>query len=996
MMHYDTSIPEGIHGSALKILRLSGKSPLVLETPCAGWTVLEGRVEVFAARLAQGRQTGSRRHLFSAFAGDLLCGLGTSESGLALQIVGMPGSVVQESNIEGVLRALETRQRSDTLAQVASDLDRFLLALCAGLTKDILPKPSQRSQLESGQCVAMGQYCVLRPLKEVLWLRATPPLLEEGGMPPAGPLFLGTEELGMAGGPCFCVLTPDTWVTSCGTDADWKIEFLDTRTLLLQGGMRQGLNDFSRLLFDCLDLDMRLAEVDVYNAMHAKVRSGQLSRNIGLQRLQRVIDTRARAGLDAHENHLANACAMVARETGIELPETCGAGDERITKARRVEDLAQIWAFKHRQVTLRGKWWRKDGGPLLGYLRDSDASSTYANSRPLALLQPGFGRYVAYDPATGSEFRVTKRTARTISSHAHSFYRPLPDKSLTGMDILRYALHGTRRDFLFVVLYGLLLAVLAMVPPVAVKVVFSYVIPSADSTLLLQVTVMLVAVALAVFTLNLARLSSMQRFLGRIDFQLEPAVWERLIRLPAEFFRKESAGELTDRADGLVILRAQLANIFRVTMLNGIFATSNIIMLFVFSTKLALIGLGLLLLGSLAGAVINLWQIKTWEDYYNLNGRINGMLVQFLSGIAKIRMSGSEDRVFGLWASNFAAKQKMLLRASRKQNVLLIFNMIFPLLSMMLLFYGAAGGNPGEMIDTGSFMAFLAAYAALQTALLAVTTSAVNIAAVFPLYRRLQPIFETTPENALAKADPGRLHGRIELSQVHFKYTSDGPLILDGVSLEVRPGEFVALVGPSGSGKSTIIRLLLGFEVPTKGSIYFDDMNLKDMDLMRFRRQNLGVVLQDSGLLPSDIYSNIVGSRDMTMEDAWEAARCAGLDEDIKAMDMGMRTFIGEGGASLSGGQKQRLAIARALAGKPCILLFDEATSALDNRTQELVSNSLDSLSITRLVVAHRLSTVRNADRIYVLENGRIVETGSYTELMEKGGKFFRLVQRQL
>ena len=279
-------------------------------------------------------------------------------------------------------------------------------------------------------------------------------------------------------------------------------------------------------------------------------------------------------------------------------------------------------------------------------------------------------------------------------------------------------------------------------------------------------------------------------------------------------------------------------------------------------------------------------------------------------------------------------------------------------------------------------------------ALMTLSEAALGILRVIPIYERLRPILEEPAEVEEGRQHPGELSGAIEVSHLHFRYEKDGPLIIDDVSFRIEPGEFVAFVGGSGSGKSTIMRMLLGFERPEAGTIYYDNQDLNSLDL-RAVRQQVGVVLQDSQLLPTDIFRNIVGTSSKTVDDAWAAAEAAGLADDIKAMPMGMHTMISQGGGTFSGGQRQRLMIARAVVDKPRILFLDEATSALDNQTQAHVTESMAQLHATRIAVAHRLSTIVDADRIFVLEKGVIVETGSYDELVALGGYFTELVKRQ-
>ena len=279
--------------------------------------------------------------------------------------------------------------------------------------------------------------------------------------------------------------------------------------------------------------------------------------------------------------------------------------------------------------------------------------------------------------------------------------------------------------------------------------------------------------------------------------------------------------------------------------------------------------------------------------------------------------------------------------------------------------------------------------------MLSLTASVASLAAIAPLYDRLRPLLDATPETSEAAADPGSLTGAIELRHVTFRYAPDAPPVLDDISIAIRPGEFLAVVGASGSGKSTLIRLLLGFEKPEAGGISFDGRDQSGMDLGALRRQ-IGVVLQDGRLMSGSLLENVVGGADLTQEQAWTALRQAGLEADVRAMPMGLQTVVSEDSATLSGGQRQRLLIARALARTPRILIFDEATSALDNRTQAMVNQSLERLHVTRIVVAHRLSTIVNAHRIIVLDRGRIVESGDFETLLAAGGQFAAMARRQM
>jgi ATP-binding cassette subfamily C protein len=370
------------------------------------------------------------------------------------------------------------------------------------------------------------------------------------------------------------------------------------------------------------------------------------------------------------------------------------------------------------------------------------------------------------------------------------------------------------------------------------------------------------------------------------------------------------------------------------------------------------------------------------------------MLIQFLSSISKIRIAGAEVHAFSQWAAKFSTAKTLTYEVRKLFLVVTQLTTVMPLVVTILVFAVIASQTPARL-STGEFLAFYTALTMTVVAFLQLGMAGIAFFMAIPMLDSIRPILEASPENIAMKADIQNLTGEIEVANVSFRYAPDAPLVLDNVSLHVQPGEFVAIVGPSGSGKSTLLRMLLGFEAPEFGSVYYDRQDIASVDPASVRRQ-AGTVLQQSQLSAGNILTNICGMTNATFEDAWEAARNVGLDEDIKQMPMGMYTVITGGLSTLSGGQRQRIMIARAIVSKPRILFFDEATSALDNRTQRIVSESLEKLQATRIVIAHRLTTVQNADRIYLMEQGRIVESGTYDELLSRSGKFTDLVKRQI
>jgi ATP-binding cassette subfamily C protein len=475
---------------------------------------------------------------------------------------------------------------------------------------------------------------------------------------------------------------------------------------------------------------------------------------------------------------------------------------------------------------------------------------------------------------------------------------------------------------------------------------------------------------------------------------VQAAVWDRLLSLPATFFRRFSTGDLAVRALGINTIYQTITGPTVASVLSSLFSVFSFGLLFYYSVRLALTATLVMvaILGvTVAASYLQLrYQYRTTE----ILGKVSSLVLQLLGGIAKLRVAGAEVHAFAVWAERFSAQKVMATKAQSAANALVVFNSASGILASLAIFAAIALFSR-ESLSTAQFVAFNTAFAQVLFAFSGATGALITILQAAPYYKRGKPILRSLPEVDAGKLDPGELSGRIKLDHVSFRYSPDGPLVVDDVSLQIEPREFVAIVGPSGAGKSSLFRLLLGFETPEAGSIYYDNNDIAGLDVRSVRRQ-MGVVLQDGRPMSGSIFGNIVGSLPLTMDDAWEAARMVGLEEDIRAMPMGMFTMLSEDASTISGGQRQRLMIARAIVSKSRILLFDEATSALDNLTQAIVASSLENLRATRVVIAHRLSTIINADRIYVLQAGRITQSGTYADLMEREGPFQELASRQL
>jgi ATP-binding cassette subfamily C protein len=679
------------------------------------------------------------------------------------------------------------------------------------------------------------------------------------------------------------------------------------------------------------------------------------------------------------------ACAsIIAARRGFDVKEPVDmpVGENKY----QVIALARYSGFRIREVVLKGPWYKRDGGPMLAFYEEG--------MRPVCLLQRGSTSYESLDPISGQREIVTEETVQRLMPTAFTFYKPFESKPVTLLDIGRMILWESRGDIYAVALLGTVVGLIGMATPVVTGIIFDSIIPEAARSRMLQIFFILLALAFSTSFFELAKGFALVRIQGKVNHSVQSALWDRLLALPVPFFRDFSSGDLAKRSLGITSIIDMIAGMVVNTVLSSLFSTFNLFLLFYYDWGLALIAVGLTAVTLLCTLTVNFIQLKQQRNSIRISNRNAGFLFQLISGVAKVKMTGSQKRAFVKWSDLFSKNRKALFTAGLAQNVLTSFNSVFPVLTSMTLFSWMIFFMKVPM-TTGSFLAFIAAFGAFQTALLNMTGVFTSSLSAIPIYEALKPILETLPENDRQKSSPGKLTGDIEVAHVNFRYGEELPLVLNDVSITAKPGEFIAIVGGSGSGKSTLLRLLIGFEKPESGTIYYDKKDLDTIDIMETRRQ-FGVAMQNGMLTQGSIFDNIVGQSNLTLDDAWDAARMAGVADDIKAMPMGMHTVLPAGGGVLSGGQRQRIVIARSIVKKPKILFFDEATSALDNKTQAEVSKSLEDLKVTRIVIAHRLSTIINADRIYVMDKGNVVQAGNYDDLMAEDGLFRELAARQI
>ncbi len=543
---------------------------------------------------------------------------------------------------------------------------------------------------------------------------------------------------------------------------------------------------------------------------------------------------------------------------------------------------------------------------------------------------------------------------------------------------------------------GVVTTLLGMVTPLATGLLIDTAIPAANRQMVWHMALGLIAVTFGSTLFQMTQSFAIMRVETYADSATQAAVWDRLLKLKPSFFRQYTSGDLSSRVSAISQIRQRLGSTVLKSLFSGIFSFLNLGLLFYYSIPLALIAVGVAAINITVTVIAGRLTLQKTKPLLERQGKLLGVMMQLINGVTKFRVAGAESRAFAYWGQQYSQQLSLMLGTQGIEDNLTLINSLLSTLTPAVLFAMAThllATSTGEF-SMATFLAFNAAFGTFISGATSLSTIVVDILEVQPIWQRAQPILKAVPEVDLSKANPGRLTGRLAIAHAVFRYRPEGALNLDDVSIHAEPGEFIALVGPSGSGKSTLLRLLLGFDVPESGVVSFDGQDLASLDVKAVRRQ-LGVVLQNSRLMSASIFENIAGSALIAMDEAWEAARMSGLAADIEAMPMGMHTVVSEGGTNLSGGQRQRLLIARALALRPRILLFDEATSALDNRTQQIVSDSLDRLKVTRIVVAHRLSTIRNADRIYVLQQGRLMQQGNFDQLAAAPGLFQQLVARQ-
>lgn len=638
----------------------------------------------------------------------------------------------------------------------------------------------------------------------------------------------------------------------------------------------------------------------------------------------------------------------------------------------------------YRKIVLEKLWWKQTTGPILAHLE----------SGQLIALLPGKWRgYFYIHPDSGRRVWIDRHTVKEVDRSGYCFYPSLPAGKVSGKALLRFILiQLNRADWLYVCVACLIVSLLGMLTPYMNKLIFDHVIPSGETSDILPIAGLLIAASIGTVMFNVTRSLVLSRLKDKTDVYAQAAIMGRTYNLPVNFFQEYSSGDLSNRIMGFSAMCSLLSDQTISSLLTVLFSVVYVYQLFLYAQALLLPALLVLLITVLLFLLTYYVETRYRKELLRKSSRLTGLVFGIFSGIQKVKLAGAEIRIFKKWTDYY--KESATIEAH--PPLLLRLNVALSgacsLGGTLLLYYFAVK----KQVNVSDFIAFNSAFGLINGALVSMFLLVPQLAQAKPLYELLNPVLKTEPEANTESIQVPSLCGNIDIMNLSFRYNADGPWVIDDLSLSIKAGEYVALVGSSGCGKSTLFRLLLGFETPEQGAIVYDQYDLSKVDKPSLRRC-IGTCLQNGKLFSGDIFSNItVTAPWSTQEEAWEAARLAGCDEEIREMPMNMFTLISEAGGGVSGGQRQRILIARALINKPAILLFDEATSALDNVKQQIITDNLDKLGCTRLVIAHRLSTIKHCDRIIVLDKGKIAEEGNFQELMDRKGLFYEMSKRQL
>jgi NHLM bacteriocin system ABC transporter ATP-binding protein len=956
------------------------ENPFILNDTDRFWMILSGEINVFYTKIDEnGEYLNSLKHLYTAQKGEILFSLLAQENTENTRLI--------ISSNEATLLAID----KNNLLEMDHFFLKNMINKWISKTSSVLNtinSPRVYKGLDEYKITALEKNAIAFPSNGISWIHLLKGEIE---------IFSESTPINHEKYPDFVApVSNKLWIKAVTDDVEIRV--LSTREVLVEDEIYflLSLNKLEGYFYAQLNKIIETQKSEESSHFQEKLIIEEQGLKSTIDKIKSIVSGNDAPPLIVQNSSKANVlfatCQLIGNKIGFNLDEPKHIDSYQNSTTNQLYAIAKSSKIRIRKIILRDTWWKEENGHLLAF--------TKKDKTPVALLQKDAKSYTLKNLSTGAESIINYEIADTLEPIGYMFLSGFDGKMSSVKKVFSFALKGVEKDAKILMLAALVGSLIGLLVPMLSGMMYDDVIPTADKSLHLEVFAIMIMIGLVSAGLQLAQGVLQLRVESKSSINLQAGVMDHMLRLPVTFYKKYSTGDLTNRVLSINAIRQIISSTLMTAVLSGAFSFVNLILLFHYDPSLAWVGIGLGLVAAAFMVSIGLLKLKYDRQVAKSQGDIQGFLFEFLSGITKIRITGGERRVFTLWADKFSKLKQLGFSSGLYQNFVETFNASYPLFTSILffsfLYYTVLHATTAtSMLSVGAFMAFICAFNQFLNDSLRLSMALITSLNVITLYERVKPILEEETESAEQSVDPGELAGEIEMNSISFRYKEDLPLVLNNVTFKVKPGEMVAFVGASGSGKSTIMRLLLGFEQAEEGSIYYDGDAYESMNKELVRRQ-IGVVLQNGALMSGSIYQNIVGNSELTLDDAWDAARMAGMEEDIKHMPMEMHTVISEGAGTFSGGQKQRLMIARAIAHKPRLLFMDEATSALDNKTQSIVSQSLDKLQATRIIIAHRLSTIKNADRIYVMDKGTIVESGTYDELMENDALFSQLAKRQI
>ncbi|WP_417821534.1 NHLP bacteriocin export ABC transporter permease/ATPase subunit [Terasakiella sp.] len=967
----------------MELLELTGHDDLQLDDPNIGYVVQSGSLSLYMVELVNNKATGQRHYLTTCHQGSLIWGQVTQIGGHDLIMIAEP---VEKASIEKVgPQAFD----GPNGAQYSHALEAWCEKICNFIAKFRDHTFSEKALIDEEIEYSADQK--FRPESSGFYRID----IEQGA-------------LSIAPG-----------ISQDITAADQSILFYST------GVMHFSVLEPLKAIIHPVEqarsedvMGVRYLQDALLSLFFDQLRQSEMAERKRFQRLQKELKKEKKKAIDylkltgpaewqaqEYEHDILSVLEVVGHYAKIDFNmesnfDVNGSMDDQIDKICRDSGV------RYRHVRLIGEWWKDDIGQVLCF--------DNVSGKPMALvnlpIKGGLVRkYVLFDPETSEMIDFDPDMEIDLNENAFYFIRPMPldkEEATSFFKLARFTYKPFTTDFILMFSLSFLSGVLGMFVPVANRLMIDKVIPDANKDLMIDLAVGMSCMSLGLFFFSLSQGLISLRIQTAMTAQLQSMIIDRLMKLPAKFYRQFSSGDLLNRAMMISEISAGFSN----TVINAMFSLLSVMMMllmcFYYSSKLAFLALIAAVLTSIFSISFSFVMRKLALNLERKSGDLFGFMVQMVNGVSKLQIAGAEAHAFAQWSKRYGEQLNGSYRIAQLGQYSSMINMFIQTFSTIALYYFAGtmikesetlralDPMAPALLTIGSFFAIQGAFSSVVGGIVGFFSSFITIHQQMAKRELARPILEAEVETGEGKKSPPPLEGLIEISNVSFSYGEDLPPILDKVNIKILPGQFVAFVGKSGCGKSTLFKLLLGFEVPESGQILYDKNDTGKLDMVGIRRQ-IGVVLQESSVSAGTIYHNIIGATKLTLEEAWEAAEDAGLADEIREMPMQLHTVVPEGGGTLSGGQKQRLMIARALAANPSIIFFDEATSALDNRTQKIVSDSLQRRKITRLVIAHRLSTVKDADKIVVLGEGKVLEEGTYEELVKQDGLFASMARRQ-